>query len=190
MKLALLMSNGETVALASRLIAVGASACTAQKDAPLPSCDWLLFDESTLIASKEDRNEAKRLLTEALSLGRPAFAFLSPSAPATPKCALTVTEALAFCSAAAATPSGASDVLGLDGEYENDTKIAETFGDDAVLSRTAALARDILTAHELSFSLVFDPDEGRGVLFAGDAYDTIAAESLEGAVAELFRSAE
>lgn len=189
MKFALLTSNGEAVALASRLIAAGASACTAQTGAPLPASDWLLFDESVPLASPADRAETKRLLGEALSAGHPVFAFLSPAAPASPKCAVVMTELLGYSSAAAVTPFGASQILGLDGDPDADPKIAETLGDDEELCRFAALAKELAETYDLPFTLVFDPDGERGILFAGDAYDTVTAESIEGAIAELFRSA-
>ena len=94
MKLALLMSNGETVALASRLIATGASVCTAQTDAPRPSSDWLIFDESIPLASPDERTATRKLIGNALVSGMPVFAFLSPAAPATPRCALVMSEML------------------------------------------------------------------------------------------------
>ncbi|MBR2906572.1 MAG: hypothetical protein IKC26_00830 [Clostridia bacterium] len=188
MKLALLASNGETVALASRLISGGASACTAEAGKPLPACDWLLFDESTPLSSTEARTATRHLLGEALAAGKPLFAFLSPNAPVTPKCAIVMTELLGFSSAAAVTPSGASDILGLDGNADSDPRISETFGDDVCLTHAAALAKELSDTFDLTFSLVFDPDESRGVLFAGDAYNTTVAESIEGAIASLFRT--
>lgn len=189
MKLALLASNGETVALASRLISGGTSACTAEVGKPLPVCDWLLFDESAPLSSSDARLAVKRLIGEALAGGKPLFAFLSPNAPVTPKCAVVMTELIGFSSATAVTPSGAIDVLGLDGNEENDPRILEAFTDDELLSRAAALARELCETFELTFALVFDPDASRGVLFTGDAYNTIVAESIEGAIASLFRSA-
>lgn len=187
MKLALLASNGETVALASRLIAAGATACTARTGEALPSCDWLLFDESVPLSSPSERSAVKHLLGEVLSSGKPVFAFLSPNAPATPKCAVVMTELIGFSSGAAVTPSGASDILGIDCEPLTDPSIAAQYAESEALSRTAALARALAETHDLTFALVFDPDESCGVLYAGDAYDTITAESIEGAIAEIFR---
>lgn len=190
MKLALLMSNGEAVALASRLAVMGASPRIASTEAPLPECDWLVFDESAPISSPAGRNATRRLIGEALSLGRPIFAFLSPTAPVTPKCAVAFTELLSFSSAACATPSGAADILGLDADPDSDPEIARLFGDDESLSSMAALARALLETYDLTFSLIYDPDTDQGILFASGAYDKISAESIESAVAELFRSAD
>ena len=190
MKLALLMSNGETVALASRLIAVGASACTVKLGSPLPASDWLMFDESIPLASLQDRADTRALIRDALVSGKPVFAFLSPSAPASPKCALVMSEMLAYSSAAAVTPFGAASILGLEGEYEGDAQIAAAFGDDEGSSQMAALAKELLETHELSFTLVFDPEGERGVLYTGDAFEEITAQSMENAVAELFRSVD
>lgn len=189
MKLALLASNGETVALASRLISGGASACTAEIGKPLPTCDFLLFDESVPLSSSESRTAVKHLMGEALAAGKPLFAFLSPNAPVTPRCAVVMTELFGFSSAAALTPNGASDILGFDGNENGDSRILETFADDAFSVRAAALARETAEAFELTFALVFDPDEGRGVLFTGDAYSVVAAETIEGAIASLFATA-
>lgn len=189
MKLALLASNGETVALASRLIGAGASACTARLGEPLPACDWLLFDESAPLASHLDRNATKLLLGEALANGKPLFAFLSPNAPATPKCAVVMTELLGYSSAAAATPSGTADILGIDADPSDDDGITAFSAGDDSLARMAALSRELSRCYDLTFSLIFDPDEDRGVLFAGNAYDIITATSIESAIAELFRSA-
>ena len=190
MKLALLTSNGEAVALASRLIAGGASACTAEADKPLPvGADLLLFDESTPLLSREGRAATRALLFEALSKGKPTLAFLSPNAPATPKCAIAMTELLGFSSAAAFTPHGASEILGLDPDGSTDDTLRTLYGDDPLLSEAGALARAATLAHELSFALVFDPDASRGVLYDGSAYTTVEAESIEGAIASLFTPA-
>lgn len=189
MKIALLASNGETVALASRLAVLGASPRIASGDSPLPDSDWLLFDESLPISSPKGRSETRRLIGEALSLGRPVFAFLSPNAPVTPKCAVTFTELLSYSSAASATPASATELLGLDAEPDGDPEIVRLFGDDEGLMQLAALARALAEAHDLTFALIFEPDDNRGVLFASGAYDAITAESIESAVAELFRSA-
>ena len=189
MKFALLMSSGETVALASRLIGVGAQACTVLPENPLPACDFLIFDESVPLTGAKSRTETRRLCGEALSKGKPILAFLSPVAPVTPKCAVVMNELIGFSSAAVVTPAGASDILGLDEDDGDDEKIAREIGDDAFAIRAARLARALCTAHDLTFALVFDGDEERGVLFTGDAYDVITASSAENAVAELFRSA-
>lgn len=189
MKFALLTSNGETVALASRLISVGASACTAEIDKPLPACDWLLFDESAPLSSQKGRASVKALLWEALSAGRPLLAFLSPNAPVTPKCAVVMTELLSFSSAATVTPIGATDILGLECDGASDEQIRDLYFDDPSLLNAASLARSLVDTHELTFSLVFDPDLSRGVLYDGATYTTIEEESIEGAIASLFRSA-
>jgi len=183
------MSNGETVALASRLIAVGENACTVQPNMPLPSCDWLLFDESTPLTSPALRAETKKLLTEALGAGRPTLLFLSPSTPLTPKCAVIATELFAYTSAAVTTPEIAMNLLGLEGVFEENSEIIATFGDDEPLCRMAALAEELSKTGDFVFSMIFDPEAERGVLFTADAYDTITAESIENAIAELFRSA-
>lgn len=189
MKFALLTSNGETVALASRLISGGASACTAEIDKPLPACDWLLFDESAPLSSPAGRTSVKALILEALSAGKPLLAFLSPNAPITPKCAVVMTEFLGFSSAAAVTPLGATDILGLENDGVSDEHIRELYFDDPSLLNAASLARSLVDMHDLTFSLVFDPDLSRGVLYDGGTYTTIEAESIEGAIASLFRSA-
>ena len=190
MKLSLLMSNGEAVALASRLLVMGASPRIATADAPLPDCDWFVFDEGPLLASPAERASARRLVGEALSLGRPGLAFLSPNAPATPKCAVAFSELLSFASCAVVTPSCASEILGIDAEPGSDPEAVRALGDDEGLLLMAAFARTLLEENDLTFSLVFDPDAERGVLFASGAYDIITAESVESAVAELFRSAD
>lgn len=182
------MSNGETVALASRLIAAGGSACTVQPNAPLPSCDWLLFDESIPLSSPTLRAETKRLLAEALSQGHPTLLFLSPCAPLTPKCAVIATELFAYASAAVATPNIATELLGLDGTVEENSEITKAFGDDSELCRMASLAEELAKTGDFVFSMIFDPDEARGVLFASDAYDAITADSIENAIAGLFRA--
>lgn len=187
MKLALLMSNGETVALASRIIAAGSSACIAEIDSPLPSCDWLLFDESFPLSSPEHRKSVKRLLGEALSGGKPAFAVLTPGAPVTPKCALAVNEMLMYASALATTPTGAADILGMDGDTAADPSLGASLGEDLSLLRMGALARETAETHELSFVLIYDPEAERGVFFAGGAYDAITVGSFEDAIAEIFR---
>lgn len=187
MKSALLMSNGETVALASRLIAAGVSVCTAQAKNPLPACDALFFDESIPLLSPEGRMNTKRLIGEALASRKPVIAILSPAAPVTPKCGVVMSELLSYSSAAVTTPNGAEEILGLD--RETDQEIDSKFEDNPSLARSAALAKALMEAHDLSFALVFDPDEGHGVLFAGDAYDMITAQSFENAVSELFYSA-
>ena len=189
MKFALLMSNGETVALASRLISVGASACTAQTGSPLPSSDWLLIDESTPLSSPQGRSESKRLLTEALSMGHPSMIFLSPNTPVTPKSAIVATELFAYTSAAVTTPDIAVNLLGLDGITEHHDEITRALGEDEALCRMAALAEELARANDFVFSLIFDPEECRGILFSADAYDVIAAESIESAIAEIFRTA-
>ena len=189
MKLALLTSNGETVALASRLISGGASACTAEIDKPLPACDWLLFDESAPLSSPKGRASTKALLLEALSIGKPLLAFLSPNAPITPKCAVVMTELLGFSSAVAVTPLGATDILGLECDGASDEYARDLYSDDLTLLNAALLAHSLVHTHELTFSLVFDPDISRGVLYDGGTYTTIEAESIEGAIASLFRPA-
>lgn len=189
MKFALLMSNGETVALASRLAAVGITPCIAAPNEALPLSDLLIFDESVPLTSPDAKRNTFRLISEALSARKPVMAVLTDNAPVSPKCALTVNELLGFSSMAVVTPAGAREILGLDGEYESDPLIGETFGGDPVLSEAAALARDLVTAHELSFSLLFLPEENRGILYTGEAYDVIEAETLENAIAEIFRTA-
>lgn len=190
MKLALLMSNGETVALASRLIATGASVCTAQTDAPLPSSDWLIFDESIPLASPDERTATRKLIGNALVSGMPVFAFLSPAAPATPRCALVMSEMLGYSSAAVATPRGASEILGLECDYESDEEIVKVFGDDEGALQMAALAKEMRKFYELSFTLIYDPDEERGILYTGESFEELHAESMENAVSELFRTEE
>ena len=189
MKISLLASPGESVALASRLAVLGASPRIATPDSPLPECDWLIFDESHPLTSPSARTETRRLIGEALALSRPVFAFLSPNAPVTPKCAVTFTELLGYSSAASATPAAASDILGLDADPDSDPEIARVCGDDPSLSAMASLARLLAESYDLTFSLIFDPDENRGVLFLSGAYDIITAESIESAVAEIFASA-
>lgn len=187
MKVALLASNGVTVALASRLIAGGVKASTVTDESSLEGCDWFLFEESIPLSSKEQRSETKKLIGSALLSGKPTFAYLTPNAPATPKCAVVMNELLSFSSAAAVTPSGATDILGVEIETISEEE-SEANESQALDARLSALARTLCETYEWTFALVFDPDEGRGVIFADGAYDVIIAQSMENAIAEVFQA--
>ena len=98
-----------------------------------------------------------------------------------------MSELLGISSAAAVTPLGATDILGLEADGSDDERISSLFSDDPLLSFVSPLARTLVETHELSFAIVFDPDASRGVLYDGNTYTEIKAESIEGAIASLFR---
>ena len=186
MKIALLASTGETVALASRLISSGNTVRTAFADESLPECDWFLFDESSPLSSKENRAHTKARIAEALSGGKPVLAILTENAPVTPKCAVAFSELLQFSSAAAITLSGAEEILGLDVDDDEVDRLPGSI-DDGYPADAALFAHALVTGYELTFGLVYDSEKQNGVLFADNAYDVITAESMENAIAELFR---
>lgn len=186
MNIALLASNGETVALASRLISSGNMVRTAFADESLPECDWFIFDESSPLSSKENRINTKARIAEALSLGKPVMAMLTENAPVTPKCAVAFSELLQFSSAAAVTLSGAEDILGLDLDDDEVDRLPGS-PDDGYPADAALFAHALVSTYELTFGLVYDAEHESGVLYANNTYDVITADSMENAVAELFR---
>lgn len=180
MKLSLFVPKEQLILSAAHLSAAGISVMPLSPEdrfeEKLADTDWVFFSEGIPLLSSAAHKETRRLLSESLRQGKPVFACLSPDAPVTPKCALLMTELLQFSSAAAATAEGAVEILGLD-------PLSEEGEDPAV-----TLARALCETFGLSFSLIFDPEEKRSVLFSGDSYDIIESDSMERAIAAIFRS--